>query len=391
MRLRYLTAGESHGPCLTVIVEGLPAGLPVDRSRIDRDLQRRMGGYGRGGRMKIENDRVQVTAGVRFGRTLGSPVALVVDNKDYANWQVAMNPDGPHPGDKQARVVTRPRPGHADLAGSLKYGTHDARDVFERSSARETAARTAAGALAKALLAECGIVVTSRTVAVGDATAPEMSERDFERLVALDDDLPMRTLDEASRQAMIEAVNAARDARDSIGGVFEVLARGVPPGLGSCRLWDTRLEGRLGQALMSIHAVKAVEVGDGIRGAGRFGSEVHDGIFYDADTRRFFRKTNRAGGIEGGMTNGEEIRATAFLKPLSTLPKPLHSVDLVDKTEAEATVERTDTCVIPAAGIVGEAMMAIVLAEAFMEKFGGDSMTETGRNYRGYLEQVEAY
>lgn len=389
--LRYLTAGESHGPALTVTIEGLPAGVPVVRERIDRDMRRRMAGHGRGGRMKIENDQVEIVGGVRFGLSLGSPVALVIRNRDHANWTEAMNPEGTHPGDATAKVVTRPRPGHADLAGALKFGTHDARDILERSSARETAARTAAGAVVRSLLGEAGIEATSHTVSVGGARATPVTDEHFDALLALPDDAPMRTIDDASTEALIRAVDAARKARDSVGGIFEVLVRGVPAGLGSHVHWDRRLDGRLGGALMSIQAVKAVSVGEGIEAASRRGSEHHDPILYDAGRREFRRPTNRAGGIEGGMSNGETIRVRGYLKPLATLPRPLASADLVTKEAFEATRERTDTIPIVAAGVVAEAMVCLVLADELLRKFGGDRVEETLRNLEAYREGLRAY
>ena len=391
MRLRFLTAGESHGPALTVIVDGLPAGLPVDRARIDRELGRRMGGYGRGGRMKIESDRVEILGGVRFGATIGAPVALVIRNLDHASWTAAMSPDGPHPGEQAGRVVTRPRPGHADLAGALKFGTHDARDILERSSARETAARTAAGALAKALLEAAGIEVTSHSVAVGLARAAPFEERDFEALLALPDDAPLRTLDATASTAMVAAVDEARRRGDSIGGVFEVLARGAPPGLGSHAHWDRRLDGRIGGALLSIQAIKAVSIGEGFEGASRPGSEQHDEIAYDGAARRFVRGSNRAGGIEGGMSNGEMIRASCWLKPLATLPRPLRSADLETKEAFDAQSERTDTIPLVAAGIVGEAMLALILADELLVKLGGDSLAEVLRNLASYRTALSEF
>jgi len=391
MPLRILTAGESHGPALVVTVEGLPAGVSVIPAQVDRDLQRRMGGYGRGGRMKIENDRIRVLGGVRFGRTLGSPVALSIENRDHANWTEVMDPVGQRPTGDAARSLTRPRPGHADLAGALKYGTHDARDILERASARETAARVAAGALARSLLAEAGVEVTSHTVSVGDAFAPPVGDADFDELLALPDDAPMRTLDSEAGEAMIAAVDEARGAQDSIGGVFEVLVRGLPPGLGSHVHWDRKLDGKLGGALMSIHAVKAVSIGEGIEGAARRGSEQHDEIFYDTGTCSFVRKTNRAGGIEGGISNGEMIRVSGYLKPLSTLPRPLASVDLASKEAFEAQRERTDTIPIVAAGVVGEAMTSLILAEEMLRKFGGDSVAELLRNLESYREALREF
>ncbi len=390
MPLRFLTAGESHGPALNVIVEGLPAGVPVDREEIDRELRRRMGGYGRGGRMKIEKDRVEVLGGVRFGLSLGSPVSLMVRNLDHENWTREMNPDGPHPGTENTRSVTRPRPGHADLAGALKYGTYDARDILERASARETTVRTAAGALARRLLSEAGIDVTSCTVAVGRVQVPEIRESDFDRLVALPDDAPMRTVDDEGCRRLIEAVEQAQAARDSIGGVFEVLVRGAPAGLGSHVHWDRRLDGRLGGAVMSIQAVKAVSVGEGITGAEMFGSELHDPILHD-DGRGFHRPSNRAGGVEGGISNGEMIRVRGYLKPLASLPKPLASADLVTKEPFEAARERTDTIPIVAAGVVGEAMVSLIVADELLIKFGGDRLDETLRNLAAYRAALKAF
>jgi len=391
MSLRFLTAGESHGPALTVIVEGLPAGIELSREAVERMMRRRMQGYGRGGRMRIESDEIEFLGGVRFGRTLGSPVALAIRNRDHANWIAAMNPEGEAPAGDAARRVTRPRPGHADLAGALKYGTHDARDILERASARETAARTAAGATAVALLACLGVRVTSRTVAVGRARAPELADDAFDRLLDIPDDAPMRCEDDTAVRAMVDEVDRARRERDSVGGVFEVLVHGVPPGIGSHVHWDRRLDGRLAQALMSIQAVKAVSVGEGIEGAERTGSEHHDPIEWDPATRSFVRPSNRAGGIEGGMSNGEVVRARGYFKPLATLPRPLRSVDLVDKAAFEAAVERTDTVPIVAAGVVGEAMVAWVVADEMLRKFGGDSIDETARNLDGYRASLRAF
>ena len=388
MALRFLTAGESHGPALTVVVEGLPAGLPVPRDTIDRDLRRRMGGYGRGGRMKIEKDRVQFEGGVRFGRTLGSPVACRIENLDFENWRDTMAPEGAATDD---RALTRPRPGHADLAGALKYRTHDARDVLERASARETAARTVAGSLARCLLRRFGAEVTSRTVSVGEAREEGGDDDAFEALVALSDDAPLRTLSEDASERMIAEIEAVRKRGDSIGGVFEVLARGVPVGLGSHVHWDRRLDGRLAGALAGIQAVKAVSIGDGIEGASRRGSEHHDAIEYDAAARRFIRPTNRAGGIEGGISNGEIVRVLGYLKPLATLPRALPSVDLKDKTAFEAQRERTDTIPIVAAGVVGEAMVAWVLADEWLRKFGGDSVAEIAERIDAHARALAEY
>lgn len=391
MALRFLTAGESHGPALTVILEGLPGGVPVVRERIERDLRRRLAGHGRGERAKIERDEIEILGGVRHGRSLGSPVALLIANRDHANWTEPMSPYGPAAAGDAARRVTRPRPGHADLAGALKYGTHDARDILERASARETAARTAAGAVARGLLEQAGIFVTSHTVAVGGARAAAVSEGDFDALCALPDDAPMRTVDEAAASSMIEAVDQARRAGDSIGGVFEILARGVPPGLGSHVHWDRRIDGRLGGAILSIPAVKAVSLGDGLEAVDRRGSEHHDPILYDAARGGFQRPSNRAGGIEGGMTNGEMVRVRGYLKPLATLPSALPSVDLVTKEPFEAARERTDTIPIVAAGVVGEAMTCLVLADELLRKFGGDTQDEVLRNLEAYRGALRSY
>jgi chorismate synthase len=391
MALRFLTAGESHGPALTVIVEGLPSGITVLADRIDRELKRRMAGHGRGGRMAIESDAVEILGGVRHGKTLGSPVALVIRNKDHASWTEAMSVAPLESAGAPDRSLTRPRPGHADLAGALKHGTHDARDILERASARETAARVAAGGLAKALLAELGITVTSRTTSVGQAHAPEGEADAVDALLALPDDAPMRVLDPSALAAMIAAVDAARAAGDSIGGTFEVLARGVPPGLGSHVHWDRRLDGRLGGALLSIPAVKAVAIGDGVETAEGRGSDAHDPIGYDRERRAFVRPSNRAGGIEGGMTNGETVRARCYLKPLSTLPRALPSVDLVTKESFSAQTERTDTIPIVAAGVVGEAMTALVLADEALVKLGGDDVRDVIAALRSYRERLRAF
>lgn len=376
---------------MNVIVEGLPAGLQVRREVVDGELRRRMGGYGRGDRMKIEADRVEFLGGLRFGMTLGSPVSMVIRNLDFENWALAMSPCGDNPGGEKAREVTRPRPGHADLAGALKYGTHDARNILERASARETAARTAAGALARLLLLEAGIRVTSHTVSVGTVSAPGVVDGEIESLFAIPWDRHMRCLDEEVVRAMVAEVDRVREAGDSIGGVFEVVATGVPPGLGSHVHWDRRLDGLLAGALVSIQAVKAVSVGEGVEGAFRQGSGHHDHIGYDSPDRRFRRSSNRAGGIEGGISNGEAIRVRGYLKPLSTLKKPLPSVEMKNKRPFEATVERTDTIPIVAAGVVGEAMTCLVLASEFLNKFGGDSVEEMLRNYRSYIEALKGF
>ncbi|PYS96646.1 MAG: chorismate synthase [Acidobacteria bacterium] len=388
--LRFLTAGESHGPALVTILDGLPAGLALTRDDIDRELARRQHGYGRGGRMKIEQDRVEILSGVRHGRTLGSPISMTIANRDWANWQKPMAIEPLDLDDDEAKRVTRPRPGHADLAGALKYAATDARDILERASARETTARVAVGAVCRKFLAAFEVAVASHTVSLGAVAGPEERETGWEAIVAAEG-TPLRCADTEIERRMIEEIDRARKAGDSVGGSFQVVARGVPPGLGSHRHWDLRLNARLAAALCSIQSVKAISVGSGVASASAAGSEFHDEIFYDEARRRFHRKTNNAGGIEGGISNGEEIRVRVYVKPLSTLPRALHSVDLKSKEEFQAQVERTDVSAIAAAGVVGEAMTALVLAEAFLEKFGGDSMQEIARNHRGYLEQIRDY
>ena len=392
--LRFLTAGESHGPALTVVVEGLPAGVPLDRGAIDSELRRRQGGYGRGGRMKIETDAVEILAGVRHGKTLGSPVTLLIRNRDHENWRDVMSPDPQPAGARQRRALKYPRPGHADLAGALKYLTHDLRDVVERASARETAARVAAGALARALLAAFGVELRSHVLRIGRAALPADASLPWAALAAVEQS-PVRCAEPATAAAMVAEIDAAKRAGDSVGGTFEVVARGVPPGLGSFGQWDRRLDGRLAQALMSIQAVKAVALGDGARAGETPGSAFHDEILYD-ETHGLHRPSNHAGGIEGGVSNGEELRASAVVKPIPTLLMALRSIDLETKQAVSASVERSDTCVVPAAGVVGEAMVALVLADAVLEKFGGDSLAEclahfqaTTQAWRGFFARSE--
>ncbi len=389
---RFTTAGESHGPALVAVVEGVPAGLRLEAEDVDRELQRRQGGYGRGGRMRIESDRAEILSGVRHGETLGSPVALLVRNRDWANWTVAMSAaplSGPAD-DEALRRVHLPRPGHADLVGALKYGRGDARDVLERASARETAVRVAAGAVARRLLAELGITVGSHVAALGGIVArvPEELPHD---LNAASDPSPVRCLDPEAEGWMIDAIDAAKREGDTLGGVVEVVARGVPAGLGSHVSWDRKLDGRLAGALMSIQAIKGVEVGLGFEAAMRPGSRVHDEIVRDAeqgDGGGFGRASNRAGGLEGGITTGAPLVVRVAMKPISTLMRPLRTVDLRSGEAAEAVRERSDVCAVPAAGVVAEAMVAVVLAGAVLEKFGGDSLAELLRNHRGYLEQI---
>ena len=372
--LRLLTAGESHGPALTIVVEGLPAGVPVDRAAIDADLRRRQGGYGRGGRMKIESDVVEILSGVRHGATLGSPVSFVIRNRDHENWKDVMSAEPQPPEAKARRALKRPRPGHADLAGALKYVTDDLRSVLERASARETASRVAAGALVRGLLDAAGAEVRSHVVRIGAATLPAGPPVAWEALDRIEES-PVRCADARVAEAMIAEIDKAKRAGDTVGGVFEVVVRGLPPGLGSFGQWDRRLDGRLAQALMSIPAVKAVALGAGFEGGERAGSAFHDEIFYD-DERGLHRGSNRAGGLEGGVTNGEELRARAVVKPIPTLLVPLRSIDLRTKEPEAASVERSDTCVVPAAGVVGEAMVCWVAADALLEKLGGDSLAE---------------
>jgi len=383
MSFRFTTAGESHGPALIAVVEGLPAGLELRPEELDRDLARRQLGHGRGGRMKIERDRAQVIAGIRHGRTLGSPVALRIENRDYANWEQRMNP---WPVVAEVEEVRLPRPGHADLAGVQKFGLSDVRDVLERASARETAARVASGALAKAFLGRLGVVVHSHVLRIGTVEAPIRNE-----LVPVDfaevDGSPVRCLDAAAGDAMVAEIDAARRANESLGGVFEVRAFGLVPGLGSHVSWEQRLNGRLAQAMVSIHAIKGVAIGDGFALAERVGSHAHDEIFW-SEERGFHRRTNRAGGLEGGMTTGDPLVLRAAMKPLPTLTKPLRSVDLETKRPAQALRERTDSCTVPAAAVVGEAMVALVLAAAYREKLGGDHIDDVREALRAYEERI---
>src|SRR5437764_1512104 len=383
MALRLIPAGESHGPGLTCILEGLPAGLTLDRDALNRDLQRRQLGHGRGGRMKIERDRVEVTGGVRHGRTLGSPVALQVINRDFANWEERMNP---WPVAGEVSEVHLPRPGHADLVGTQKFGLTDVRDVLERASARETAARVAGGALAKAFLGALGVEVFSHVLQITGVAAPRRSDlqpSDFEQV----DDSPVRCLDPDASKQMVAEIDRLRKDNESLGGVFEVRAFGLVPGLGSHVSWEERLDGRLGQAVLSIQAIKAVSIGDGLEVAGLPGSESHDEIFY-SEERGFFRETNRAGGLEGGMTTGAPLVVRGSMKPLPTLTKPLRSVDIATHAPAEALRERTDSCTVPAAGVVGEAMVAFVLADAYRRKFGGDHIDDVRAALSSYEERI---
>lgn len=388
--LRFTTAGESHGRALLAIVEGLPAGVPVNVDFIDKELKRRQWGYGRGGRMKIEQDHVEILSGVRHGLTLGSPLALMIENKDWANWTEVMAAEPVELEPEKSRRLKRPRPGHADLAGGLKYDVRDLRNVLERASARETTARVACGALAKQLLRHFGAEIRSHVIQLGGIPDQPL-EVAWQEIVAISEDAPLRCADANAQQKMVELIDRTREAGDTVGGIFEVVARGFVPGLGSHTSWALKLDGLLAQAIMSIPAVKAVAIGAGAEASALPGSEVHDEIAYNSETKAFIRATNRAGGLEGGITNGEEIRLRGHLKPLSTLRRPLRSVDIDTKQEESAAFERSDVTAVPAAGVIGEAMTALVLAGAMREKFGGDSLGEMMRNFQGYREQLRGY
>ena len=397
--LRYFTAGESHGPCLTTIIDGVPAGFPIDVQKINHDLWRRQQGYGRGGRMLIEKDEVQIRSGIRWGETLGSPVAFGIENRDWKNWTKKMSPD---PEDRdEALAVTKPRPGHADLTGILKYHQSDIRNILERASARDTVARTAAGSFCKQLLAPFGIRVMAYIRSLGGIEA-RTGALSYEEVFARAEESPVRAADKEAEEKMIALIDDCKKKGDTLGGIFDVVAVGLPPGLGSHTQWDRKLDGRLARALMSIQAIKGVEIGLGFEMARRRGSEVHDEIFFDPNkmvsegTPRivptgFYRGSNNSGGTEGGMSNGAPLVVRAAMKPISTLMSPLQSVDLRSKQPADASVERSDVCSAPAAAVVGEAVVAFELAVAFLEKFGGDSLHEIERNYEGYLEQIKSF
>ena len=386
---RFLTAGESHGEALTAVIDGVPAGLQLTEGDIDEDLARRQRGYGRGGRMKIERDRVHISSGVRWGRTLGSPITLTIANRDWENWKGTMAVGTPDPS-VAAKQVTRPRPGHADLAGAMKYGHHDIRNVLERSSARETTARVAVAGVAKRLLREFGITIISHVTEIGGVRINGDLSMPWDDIRRRAESSEVRCADPDAERAIIEAIDAAKEKGDTLGGVFEVVALGCPVGLGSYVQWDRRLDGRLAQALCSIQAIKGAECGLGFETARRPGSAVHDEILFDTEGG-FRRTTNNAGGLEGGVTNGQPLVVRAAMKPLSTLRTPLRSVDVATKEPVEAVVERSDVCAVPAAGIVGEAMVAIVLADAFLVKFGGDGIEEIRRNYLAYQESLREW
>ncbi|MGB2899583.1 MAG: chorismate synthase [Candidatus Acidiferrum sp.] len=388
--LRFYTAGESHGQALLAFVSGLPAQLPIDVEFINRELHRRQLGYGRGGRQKIEKDQAEIFAGVRHGKTIGAPVALRIENRDWANWEKIL-PVEASEDDPGTKKLLAPRPGHADLAGAQKFNYHDARYILERASARETAARVAAGAFAKLFLRELRTEIASHTVQVGHVKLDRAATWEEIRAISGNLESPLRCVDSATEAKMKSEVDAALKAGDTVGGIFEVVAHHVPVGLGCHAQWDEKLDGKLAQAVMSIQAVKGVEIGAGVTAAGSYGSEVQDEISYDKAARRFRRSSNRAGGLEGGMTNGEDVVVRGYLKPISTLRRALGTADLVTKEPVQAAYERSDWCVVPAAGVAGEAMVALVLADAFLQKFGGDSLAETRRNFDNYAQQIDEF
>ncbi|MBA3334810.1 MAG: chorismate synthase [Acidobacteria bacterium] len=388
MFFKFTTAGESHGKALVAVVEGLPAGLEIDVKEINFELWRRQKGYGRGGRQKIEKDEVQILSGVRHGKTLGSPIALTIENRDFVHWQEVMSSVALESAPKNPRLVTRPRPGHADLSGGQKFQTRDLRDILERASARETAARVASGAFAKQLLKIFEVEIKSHVIKIGNVP-PNPLQKTFAEISVIDEDEPLRCADKTVQNQMIELIDTAKANGDTLGGIFEVVAKNVVVGLGSHVSWSEKLDGRIAQAFMSIQATKAVEIGNGIENAFLFGSNAHDEIVYQDE--KFQRATNRAGGLEGGITNGEELRVRGYLKPISTLRKPLRSVDINSKEEDLAAFERSDITAVPAAGVIGEAMLAIILANAMREKFGGDSIVEMQRNFESYSESLRAF
>jgi chorismate synthase len=390
MNFRFNTAGESHGKALVAIIEGMPAGVKIDLDKLNRELWRRQQGYGRGGRMKIESDKAEILTGVRHGKTLGSPITLVIENRDFVHWTEIMSSVPIETEPKNPRIVKRPRPGHADLAGGQKFQTRDLRDILERASARETAARVACGAIAKQLLENFEIEIRSHVIKLG--ILPDVPlQKSWAEIVAIKEDSPLSVADETVQNQMIALIDEAKKNGDTLGGIFEVVANNVVVGLGSHTSWAEKLDGRIAQAIMSIQAVKGVEIGEGVANAGRFGSEVHDEIIYNEYNEEFRRTTNRAGGLEGGITNGEELRVRGYLKPIATLKKMLRSVDIDTKKEELAAFERSDVTAVPAAGVIGEAMLAIVLANSMREKFGGDSLEEMKRNFESYLQQLKGF
>ena len=388
MNFKFTTAGESHGKALIAIIEGLPAGLEIDIEKINHQLWRRQQGYGRGGRMKIESDKIEILSGVRHGRTLGSPVSLIIENKDFVHWEDIMASEKTEVNPNRTRIVTRPRPGHADLAGGQKFGSRDLRDILERASARETAARVACGAFAAQLLENFGVEIKSHVIKLGDVPEKPL-EKTWEEICAIDINSPLNCADFDVQNQMIALIDKAKAEGDTLGGIFEVVAKNVVIGLGSHTSWNEKLDGRIAQAFMSIQATKAVEIGTGVENAQKFGSKVHDEIVFE--NGNFKRTTNRAGGLEGGITNGEELRVRGYLKPISTLKKPLRSVDIDTKKEDLAAFERSDITAVPAAGVIGEAMLAIVLAKAMREKFGGDHIEEMKANFESYTKTLLKY
>jgi chorismate synthase len=388
---RFVTAGESHGQALIAWISGMPAGVPIDFEFVQRELHRRQLGYGRGGRQKIEKDRVEFLSGVRHGKTIGAPIALRIENRDWANWEKSLPVEELPEVESKERKLTAPRPGHADLAGSMKFNLHDARYILERASARETAARVAAGSIAKLLLRQLECEVLSHVISVGKARLTRAAS--WSEICAICENLesPLRCVDAATEAQMKSEVDVVHRAGNTVGGIFEVVAHNVVTGLGTHVQWDEKLDARLAQAVMSIQAVKGVEIGEGIAAATSYGSEVMDEIGFDAATNRFTRATNRAGGLEGGITNGEDVIVRGYLKPISTLRTPLGTVDMVTKQPVSAAYERSDVCVVPAGGVVGEAMVSIVLTQAMLEKFGGDSLVEIRRNFEGYKQQLKEF
>lgn len=388
MQFKFTTAGESHGKALVAIIEGLPADLDIDIAAVNHELWRRQQGYGRGGRMKIESDTIEILSGVRHGKTIGSPVSIVIENRDFVHWQEIMSSEKVEVNPKRSRVVKRPRPGHADLAGGQKFGSRDLRDILERASARETAARVACGAFAKQLLSKFGVEIRSHVIKLGNVPEHPL-RRSWEEICEINPSSPLSCADPIAQEEMVKLIDKTKDDGDTLGGIFEVVAKNVVVGIGSHVSWYEKLDGRIAQAFMSIQATKAVEIGFGVENAGLPGSLVHDEIVFD--NNEFGRKTNRAGGLEGGITNGEELRVRGYLKPISTLKKALRSVDIDTKKEDLAAFERSDITAVPAAGVIGEAMLAIVLANSFREKFGGDSISEMRANFENYSNELRKY
>ncbi len=388
---RFVTAGESHGQALIAWLSGVPAGVPIDFDLVQNELHRRQLGYGRGGRQKIEKDRVEALAGIRHGQTIGAPIALRIENRDWANWEIALSVENLPEAEEARRVLTAPRPGHADLAGAMKFNLHDARYILERASARETAARVAVGAIAKQYLKHFDCAVLSHVISVGKASLGRSASWVEIQSICANLDSPLRCVDLDAEKKMIAEVDTVHRAGNTVGGIFEVVAHNVVTGLGTHVQWDEKLDAKLAQAVMSIQAVKAVEIGSGVAAAGSYGAEVMDEIGYDAGAKRFTRSSNRAGGLEGGITNGEDVVVRGYLKPISTLRSPLHTADMVTKQPVSAAYERSDVCVVPAGGVAGEAMVSIVLTQAMIEKFGGDSLVEARRNFDGYLKQLKEF